>query len=235
MRILRLFSSLDLSLWLLCGVMILLAAGSFTITETSGINDVALFSWLREAPLSVSWWLWGSVALLVLLALNTILCSVADFRERLGGGILKALAPHLIHAGFLLVVAAHLASSWGGVKDGGMVRQGTAVTLPDGSTLRFDRIDVQTGPFGMATDYAASVTHLTSLGMRQGVTSPNHPFFAGPYGIYLKHAEGGPMPAAIVEMHREPGAPLALAGAILFTLGNLLVLFIRRGGRVRDP
>lgn len=233
MRLLRFLSSLDLSLWLLCGVMLLLAAGSFTVGEADGINDLPLLAWLRHAPLSRSWWLWGSVALLVLLALNTILCSVADFRERMAGGILKALAPHLVHAGFLLVILAHLASSWGGMKDGGMVRAGTAVTLPDGSTLRFDRIDVQTGFYGMATDYAASVTHLTPRGIRQGVTSPNHPFFAGRYGIYLKHAEGGAVPAAIVEMHVEPGAGTALAGAILFTAGNLLVLFLRRGGRVR--
>jgi len=33
----------------------------------------------------------------------------------------------------------------------------------------------------------------------------------------------------VVELHAEPGASAALAGGILFTAGNLLLLFYRRG------
>jgi hypothetical protein len=38
-----------------------------------------------------------------------------------------------------------------------------------------------------------------------------------------------PTRAALVEIHREPGAGIALAGALLFTIGNIVLLSVRRG------
>jgi len=231
-RLIRILSSLDLSIGLIAGVIILLAVGSLTVTEQSGINDLRLSHWLGRVPLSHSWWLLGGIVILALLVVNTVVCSVDDMAERIGKvPLVRVLAPHLVHGGFLLVILAHLVSALGGEKDGGQVYPGMTVTLPDSSLLRFDRIDVTTGPYGMATDYAAQITHTTATGAVQGTICPNHPFFAGRYGIYLKHAEGGTPPVAIVEMHVEPGGGAALAGGLLFTVGTLLLLVIRRGGR----
>ena len=63
--------SLNLGLWLMSGVMLALAVGSFSrgSSETAGLNDMPLVLWLQLAPLSFSWWLWLSVALVALPAL----------------------------------------------------------------------------------------------------------------------------------------------------------------------
>ncbi|GAB4302872.1 MAG: cytochrome c biogenesis protein ResB [Desulfuromonadia bacterium] len=229
-RLIRIFSSLDLSIALIAGVLFLLAVGSFTISEQSGLNDGNLSRWLQHAPLPLSWWLWGGILLLALLVVNTVVCSIDDVSGRLRrvSGV-RLLAPHLVHAGFLLVILAHLLSSLGGEKEGGEVYQGMTVRLPDASLIRFDRIEVTTGPFGMATDYSASITHTRAGEETRAIIRPNHPYFAGRYGIYLKHAQGGSPPVAIVEMHVEPGSHAALAGAILFTTGTILLLIVRRG------
>lgn len=229
-KIYDLLASLNLGIWLMVGVMIIMAIGSFLTGEASGINDVALLLWLRQVPFGVSWWLWLVIALLALLVLNTILCSIEVLRLRFGRAkLLHLLAPQAMHLGFLLVVLAHLLSAQGGSKEGGQVQAGMTVSLPDGTSLRFDRIDGSTGPFGMATDYHAAITHRTASGTRTAIVSPNHPYFHNGYGLYLKHAELGPTPFGIVELHREPGAGAALAGALLFTAGNLVLVGIRRG------
>jgi hypothetical protein len=223
-------ASLDFGLWLLVAIMLFMAVGSFLTGEASGINDVALLTWLREVPLGLSWWLWTIIALLALLVINTLLCSVEAIRLRFARmKLVNLLAPQLIHLGFLFVVLAHLLSAQGGAKEGGQVQQGMTVTLPDSSQLRFDAISGQIGPMGMPTDYQAAITHVTATGTRKTVISPNHPYFHGGYGIYLKHAELGPQPFGIVEMHREPGAGLAGAGALIFTIGNISLLVLRRG------
>jgi hypothetical protein len=44
---------------------------------------------------------------------------------------------------------------------------------------------------------------------------------------YIKQAEAYPFKRALLEIHREPGAGMALAGALLFTAGNVLLVVIR--------
>ena len=105
------FASLTLGLWLLGGVMFFLAAGSFLQGEGSFINEVALLDWLREVPLKESWWLWCSLALLALLALNTVLCSFESLRTKWQrGSFLLKIAPQLMHLGFLCIMIAHIVS-----------------------------------------------------------------------------------------------------------------------------
>jgi hypothetical protein len=45
--------------------------------------------------------------------------------------------------------------------------------------------------------------------------------------VYIKQAEIYPYPQALLEVHREPGAAMALVGAVLFTIGNVAVLWLR--------
>ena len=60
---------------------------------------------------------------------------------------------------------------------------------------------------------------------------PNEPFFYKGAGFYLKEVALQPYRAALIEVHREPGAGCALAGALFFMAGNVLLLYVRRGGR----
>jgi hypothetical protein len=215
--------SLNLGLWLLTGVMLALAAGSFSSgsSEAGGLNDMPLFVWLQHAPFSYSWWLWLALALIAVLCLNTLLCSIEALRKK---G--RSIAPHLMHAGFLFIVLAHLFSAYGGFKQGLQLGEGGAIGFPDGEQLRIERIVTEVGPMGMLSGYRADFR--LQNGALSGV-EPNRPLFHRGYGIYLKHVELTPAPVALFEIHREPGAFLALLGALFFTAGNVMLLAKRRG------
>lgn len=222
--------SLNLAFGCMALVMLFMAIGSFASGEQSGINDMALLAWLRLAPLRFSWWLWIVLALLVVLTINTIVCSFETIRSRYANrSLLRLLAPQLMHAGFLLIVLAHLLSASGSSKEGGRVVEGMTVTLPDNSQLQFTSISGEVGSYGMPTAYQSSIIHTVNNRRQSATISPNHPYFYNGYGLYLKQVEFSPRPSAVVELHREPGASAALAGALIFTAGNLMLLFLRRG------
>jgi len=167
--------SLDLSFWLLTLIMVVMGAASFLLREGSAINEIALFKWIAQSPASETWWVWTVLALLAVLAVNTVFCSADTIISRISkGGILRLIAPQLMHAGFLLVATAHLVSAIGGEKEGGQIIQGMTVQLPDSSSLRFDSIKVATGMYGMPTEYSAKITHISQTGTKQAEISPNH-------------------------------------------------------------
>ncbi|HBG05899.1 MAG: cytochrome C biogenesis protein ResB [Geobacteraceae bacterium GWC2_58_44] len=214
--------SLNLGLWLMSGVMLALAVGSFSrgSSESAGLNDMPLLLWLQKAPLSFSWWLWLTVALIALLCLNALLCSIEALRSK---G--RSIAPHLMHLGFLLVVLAHLFSAYGGFKQTLQLGEGGSIGFPDGERVRVERITTEVTSMGMMSGYRAD---LRLEGGRVSGIEPNSPLFHKGYGIYLKHVELTPAPVALVEIHREPGALLALLGALFFTGGNLMLLARRK-------
>jgi hypothetical protein len=215
-------TSLNLGLWLIAGVMLALAVGSFSAgaSEGGGLNAMPLFAWLMQAPLGYSWWLWIALALLAVLSLNAVLCSIEALRKG------RSLAPQLMHLGFLCIVLAHLLSAYGGFKQQFQLGEGGSIGFPDGERVRVERIAGETGPMGMLSAYRAQ------LRIGNGAPStiqPNQPLFHKGYGIYLKDVALVPVPVSLLEVHREPGAPAALLGALLFTVGNLMLLFQRRG------
>jgi len=181
----------------------------------------------------MSWWLWGTLGLLALLALNTVLCSMESLRAKwLRGSFLVRIAPQLMHLGFLCIVLAHLFSAYGGFKDGGPLPEGGSFNFPDGSRVQLTRLDIRMGPMGMPLDFSGTLRHLTGKGELHALFSPNHPYFYQGFGVYLKQVEPFPVKTAIVEIHREPGAGLALVGATFFTVANLMLIWLRRGKKV---
>ena len=224
--------SLNLGLGLMVGVLVLLGSGSFTGEggARNSINELPLFLWLREVPFSASWWLWLTIALLALLALNTVLCSVESLRRKYRQtGFLVLMAPQVMHAGFLLIVLAHLFSAAGGFKQVMQLDDGAEIGFPDGSRMQIANLRRTVGPMGMPTALSAEVRDPAGGGVGVRTISPNHPFFHQGFGIYLKDVAPYPSRAALIEIHREPGAGLALGGALLFTVGNIVLLAVRRG------
>lgn len=226
----RLSISIELCLALLALICCVMAAGSFLLTGeyAAAINFMPLLVWLREVPFSVSWWLWLTVTLLVLLVLNTILCSSETLWSRWGrAGMLPLLAPQLIHIGFLLIVLAHLQSAYGSYLQQVEVVEGMVAQLPDGRQFGIAGLTVNMSPMGMPTGFSSElVTDLRNPAERVTI-SPNNPWFSGGYGVYIKQAEEYPNKRALFEIHRESGAGMALAGAIVFAVGNLLLLYLR--------
>lgn len=222
--------SMELCLWLLASICCVMAVASFLLTGEYGaaINYMPLLAWLKEVPLSASWWLWITIVLIALLVLNTILCSSETLWSRWGrAGLMPLLAPQLIHAGFLLIVLAHLISAYGGRMQQLEVAEGMVAQLPDGTRFGIAGISVSMSPMGMPTGYSSElVTNLNNQSERT-IISPNNPWFSGGYGVYIKHAEAYPYRRALLEVHREPGAGMALAGALVFTVGNVVLLWLR--------
>ena len=231
-RLYNRLASLTFGLWLLGAVLLLLAVGSFIGGgEASAMNDLPLFVWLREAPFALSWWLWLAIAFLALLFVNTVLCSIESLRAKAGRErFFVLISPQVMHLGFLLIVLAHLASAYGGRKEAFPALEGQVIEFPDGGRLEIGRITATIGPMGMPADMGAEVRSWQGGTEKRAIIGPNHPLFCRGFGIYLKQVEPGPVPVAYLEAHREPGASLALAGAILFTAGNLGVLVWRRRG-----
>lgn len=233
-RLWNLCISIEACLVLLALVCAAMAAGSFRLTGeyAAAINSMPLFRWLAEVPVGASWWLWLTVALLALLVLNTVLCSAETLWSRWGrAGLMPLLAPQLIHAGFLLIVLAHLQSAVGGYVEPVEVFEGAVVRLPDGRPFGVAAIVVATSPMGFPSGFSSElVTDLQNPAARVSI-SPNHPWFSGGYGVYLKQAAEFPARRALLEIHREPGAGMALAGAILFSAGNVLLLWLRSKAR----
>lgn len=230
MKLWRLLISLELCLGLLALVCLCMAAGSFTLKGeyAAAINSMPLLAWLRDTPVSVSWWLWVTLALLALLALNTVLCSSETLWSRRGKGSLASLlAPQLMHAGFLLIVLAHLLSATGSSLHAVEVGEMTLAGLPDGSRFGVASISVVTSPEGMPIGFSSELVPNLNRPAERVVISPNHPWFSGGFGVYIKQAEAYPVKRALLEIHREPGAAMALAGVLLFTAGNVLLVLIR--------
>jgi len=222
-------ASLTLGLWLLCGVMLFLAIGSFLQGEGSFINEVALYDWIREVPLRESWWLVAAIVLLAVLALNTLLCSIDSLRMKWQkGSFLVRIVPQLMHLGFLFIMIAHLQTASGGFKQAMQVEEGSTITFPDGSAIVFTAFAASYGKMGMPTAYSATLDCRSTGKVQTATISPNHPFFHLGHGFYIKDIAPPPMKAALVEVHKEPGALMALTGGAIFTVANLVLLARRR-------
>lgn len=207
-----------------------MAAGSFGLSGeyAAAINSMPLLAWLREAPLFISWWLWVTVALLVLLALNTLLCSSEKLWSCWGkSGIVSLLAPQLMHAGFLLIVLAHLLSATGSSLQAVEVGEMNLAELPDGTRFGIASISVKVSPEGMPISFSSELVPDISKPDTRVVISPNNPWFVNGFGVYIKQAQAYPFKLALLEIHREPGAAMALAGVLFFTVGNILLVVIR--------
>jgi len=137
------------------------------------------------------------------------------------------VAPQLMHVGFLLIVLAHLQSAYGGYMQQIEVVEGMVARLPDGKPFGIASLAVSMSPMGMPTGFSTELVTDLNHPTERFIVSPNHPWFSGGYGVYIKQAEAYPTKRALLEIHREPGAKVALAGAIVFTVGNVLVLLLR--------
>jgi hypothetical protein len=230
MRIWRFLISLELSLGLLALVCVAMGTGSFSLSDeySSTLNSMPLLIWLRSTPFYISWWLWVTLALLALLTLNTILCSSETLWSRWGrGGWSGLLAPQLMHAGFLFIVLAHLLSAVGSSLNAVEVGEMNLADLPDGTRFGVASISVTTSPQGMPLAFSSELVPNVEKPTERVVISPNHPWFFNGFGVYIKQAEEYPIKRALLEIHREPGASMAFAGSLLFTVGNVMLLFIK--------
>lgn len=230
----RFFSLIEVCVMFLLVLCLVMAAGSFLLKGdyAAAINAMPLMEWLRIVPVATSWWLWSVVVVLFFLVVNTVVCSTDVIATRWGrGNAVSLLAPQLIHAGFILIAFAHLLSATGSYFEQIRVVEGSVFQLPTGQRIGIVSLSSLTTPRGMPIGFSADLVDLQNVSLRTPI-SPNHPWFTSGYGVYLKQVDIHPYREGLLEIHREPGCGAALAGAILFTVGNVLVVWFR--SRARD-
>jgi len=233
--ILDFFISLRTTILLVFSLIFLLFAGGFIMPfheEFQSLHTTPLLAWLGENDPGVTWWLYGSLGVLSLLAANTVVCSIESLiRKRSARTWLLTISPQVIHAGFLFILVAHLMSSSDSFQGMAMAREGELLPLPNGITAVINGIHADIDPRGYINEWSAEVRCiLRDQSEVSGIIRPNEPLFADGTGLYIKTVKLDPSPVALIQISRDPGAPYALIGGIFFLIGmaGLLGVKIRR-------
>ena len=256
---LRFFLSLRTALWLFLGLLLFLLYGSLVMPvmkEFEGINTVPLFGWLRQSALGATWWLWGAILILGLLTANTLICSAESIIKKRERQWLSMLSPQVVHIGFLFILLAHLLSSGWSARALVYAGEGTELRLPEGldiagarsPILRVGSIEAISDREGYLSDWRAEVAYIEGGSVvKTANLGPNKPSFYRGIGVYLKDIRvipqgpvagvgarspnivGARSPVVLLELSREPGAPWALAGGILFMAGTAGLIVLKAG------
>ncbi|MBI5633988.1 MAG: cytochrome C biogenesis protein ResB [Nitrospirae bacterium] len=231
-QLVEFFISLRTAIWLLIALICLLLFGSLVMPnheEFLALHTVALFEWMQEMPVNITWWLWACLAVLSLLTANTLVCSIESLiRKRGSRQWLLIISPQVMHIGFLFILLAHLLSSYGSMKAITYAHQDSAFHLPNNLDVRFTRLNADLDPSGYVKDWSAEIEYFKDgKALSQDKILPNSPSFREGLGIYIKTVKFDPYPVAMVEVSREPGAPWALVGGILFMAGMVTLLFLK--------
>lgn len=231
-KLLNFFLSLRTAIWLMLALVLMLLFGSVIMPgrpEFSSMNSMPLFDWLTENNVGITWWLYGSIALISLLTASTLICSIESLiRKQEYKRWLLIIAPQVIHIGFLFILFAHLLSSTGSFRENVAAREGSLLMLPNNLTLKVKDVSIDVNPSGYISDWAANVEYLSgSEKIREDFIKPNSPSFYRGLGIYLKDVQAYPVKAVLLEISREPGAFWALIGAVFFMVGTITLLLLK--------
>jgi hypothetical protein len=235
------FLSLKTTVWTLFALVCLFFVGSYMMTAHrevfSSMNDQILLQWVGNTAsgnLQQTWWFFAALAALVLLTINTLVCSLQAIKGRWSReDFLLRISPQVIHAGFLFILLAHLLGAGWGYKLSGMMPEGAYAPLPENMALRLQEIHVKTDERGYTLDWAAeALIYENNEQVKTGILGPNKPLFYKGVGIYLKSLDFERGPAALLVIAKDPGAIRAFAGGILFMLGSVTLLALKWKVRV---
>jgi len=230
------FLSLKTTVWTLFALVCVFFVGSYLMPMHKDVhgamNDRLLFDWVREAALpnvAATWWFFASLAGLTLLTVNTIVCSIQAIKGRWSReDFLLRIAPQVVHIGFLFILLAHLLGAVWGYRISGALREGSYASLPEGRTLALRSVRVEPDPAGGLKDWSADVQVFEDQTLvATGMLGPNRPLLYKGTGIYLKSFGYEPVPYALLMVNKDPGAPWALVGSLLFLFGSVTLLVLK--------
>ena len=230
------FLSLKTTVWTLFGLVILFFIGSYMMPMHrevfSSMNEGLLFDWVEGVAtrnIGQTWWFFAALAGLILLTINTIVCSWQSIRGRWSRhDFLLRLSPQAIHLGFLFILLAHLLGAGWGYRLSGTLAEGASANLPENLTLYVRTISAEVDGSGYLTDWSAAIYVLENgARVKVGILGPNQPLFYKGVGFYLKNLSNEGRPAAHLMVNKDPGAIWALIGSILFMLGSTTLLALK--------
>jgi hypothetical protein len=230
------FLSLKTAVWSLFVLVCLFFTGSALMPAHREIfgpmNDGLLVAWantIARHNIALTWWLFASFALLVLLTVNTFACSIQAVRGKWSrSDFLLRISPQVIHAGFLFILLAHLLSAAWGYKLSGMMPEGGFARLPENRAIALHAIDVQTDASGAVKDWSATVSlYENNAREKSGVLGPNQPLFYQGTAIYLSSLNFEAGRSAHLLVVKDPGAVWALIGGVFFMAGSVILLVLK--------
>ena len=215
-------------------MLVMMLAGAFVMPGNNAFQELhstPLFEWIQYQPLKITWWLWSVIAILAVMTLNTLFCSIESIvKKRKVTQWLLLISPQIIHIGFLFILLAHLLSGIGAYQQVTPAREGTALKLSGRDTvLRIKDITIRLDYYGYISDWAVTVEYSTGGNMlQQDMIKPNEPSTFKGLNVNVKNLKPYPE-AVLLQLNREPGAVWALTGGIVFMIGivTLIALKIR--------
>ena len=230
------FLSLKTTVWTLFGLVCIFFIGSYLMPVHQDVfapmNDLLLFKWAEEVAIKhpwQTWWFFAAFAGLVLLTINTIVCSIHAIKGRWSrSDFLIRISPQIVHLGFLFILLAHLLGAGWGYKLSGAMPEGAYARLPENRALYLRELRAEVDARGYIKDWSAEVYLFEdNQRVRVGALRPNTPLLYKGTGIYLKSFELQPSPVAFLMINKDPGAVWALLGGILFIIGSLPILVLK--------
>jgi hypothetical protein len=226
------FFSLNTAIWSTALLIAAFLAGAFIMSvrkEFESIHSASFFQWLIEQPLSVTWWLWLSIAILSIIVINTLCCSIESvIKKRKVTQWLLLISPQIIHIGFLFILLAHLLSSIGGSQQMAAAGEGTFLRISENDAVLIKAIDIQLSSSGYVNDWAVKIEYYLNNDMvKEDRIAPNSPSLYKGFNINLKDMRVVPSEAVLLQINREPGAVWALTGGILFMAGIVMLIALK--------
>ena len=228
------FLSLRTTLWSLGLVLIMFLAGAFIMPGNSAfkaLHHMPLFEWINKQPLNVTWWLWGTIIILAVVAVNTLFCSVESIiKKRKVTQWLLLISPQIIHIGFLFILLAHFLSALGAYQEVAAAREGSMMKLTGSNTvLQIKDINIRVDYYGYIKDWQVVIEYSEGgKTIQKDIIRPNQPSIFRGLNVNVKNLKAYPE-EILLQLNREPGATWALVGGIVFMIGivTLIILKIR--------
>jgi cytochrome c biogenesis protein ResB len=230
------FLSLKTAVWLLTGLICVFFLGSYLMPAYRDVhgamNDRLLFEWVEQVAIDHPWvtgWFFLALAALILLTINTLVCSIQAVRGKWSReDFLLRISPQVVHAAFLVILLAHLLGAGWGYRLSGMLPEGASARLPENRVLFLREIRSESDARGFVRNWSAGVIlYENGQQVADGVLGPNSPLFYRGMGVYLKSFDLRRSPAAVLFVTRDPGAVWALSGSILFMIGTAIILILK--------
>ncbi len=200
----KFFTSTRLAVGLTLLITIDVLIGTILLSSSSKalgtIDRKVFFDWLFGAGLNnlaASWWIFLLLALLVLFALNTVVCTVDSIsvmlRSGRGAARIKSrrILSQAIHLGFIIGLLGHLVSSTSGFRTmNNRLLEGDSIPVPQSSelSLRLNKLDVA---FTNRGDMLRMDAYLSLLRdkkvVRDKVVRLNEPLLYQGNAVYITH------------------------------------------------
>jgi len=230
--VLNLFLSLKTALWFLGFLILFLFAGALIMpgrTEFELLHSTPFFDWIQKQHIGITWWLWGVICVLSILAINTLFCSIESIiKKRNVTQWLLLISPQIIHIGFLFMLLAHLLSGAGSSQGLARAVEGSMLTFSDNTVMKVREISIDIDKQGYMADWRVDVEYLSNgKPFKQDSIKPNKPSLLSDFNINIKDLSPYPQKTILIQVNKEPGALWALVGGILFMIGSITLLMLR--------